>query len=110
LFGPAFLAAADGRGSHWLADSFAANSMHHMTPDAPVRMYYGSRDVDVLPAESRRAASAMQARGADVRAIDVGPVGHDASMLAAAPQILAWLRELEAAAVKPAPSPAPARR
>jgi len=41
------------------------------------------------------ASRAMSARGADVTAVDVGPVGHDASMLTAAPLILAWLRELE---------------
>jgi hypothetical protein len=33
----------------------------------------------------------------DVAAIDVSGVGHEASMLAAAPHILKWLRELEAA-------------
>lgn len=102
MFVPAFLTAADGHGTHWLAESFARNSLHAMTPRAPVRMYYGSRDVDVVPDESRRAAAAMRARGADVTAIDVGPLGHDASMLAAAPRILAWLRELEAAEVRPA--------
>jgi hypothetical protein len=37
----------------------------------------------------------MRARGADVIAIDVGAVGHEASMLAAAPLILKWLQELE---------------
>lgn len=40
----------------------------------------------------------MRARNTDVTAIDIGPVGHDPSMLAAAPLILAWLRELDAAA------------
>jgi hypothetical protein len=30
-----------------------------------------------------------------VTAIDVGPLAHDPSMLAAAPLILAWLDELE---------------
>jgi hypothetical protein len=38
----------------------------------------------------------MQARGANVVAVDVGPVAHDPSLLAAAPQILAWLRDLAA--------------
>ncbi|WP_337187967.1 hypothetical protein [Phenylobacterium sp.] len=98
MFGPGFPEAVEGRGSHWLADSFAANSVHDMTPKAPVRMYYGSEDVDVVPDESRLTAAAMRARGADVTAVDVGPLGHDASMLAAAPRILDWLRELEAGA------------
>lgn len=96
LFNADFLRAFDTDGDHWMLESFAANSLIAMTPKAPVRMYYGSLDVDVVPAESLRAAEAMRARGADVTAVDVGPVGHDASMLAAAPGILAWLRDLEA--------------
>ncbi|WP_293676597.1 lipase family protein [uncultured Phenylobacterium sp.] len=66
-----------------------------MTPRAPVRLYYGAKDTDVVPEEARAAERAMRARGADVTAVDVGPVGHDASMLAAAPRILAWLNELD---------------
>ena len=54
--------------------------------------------MDVVPEEALAAARSMQARNVDVAAIDVGPVGHDPSMLAAAPLILKWLRELDAAA------------
>jgi len=43
----------------------------------------------------------MRSRNVDVAAIDVGAVGHDPSMLAAAPLILAWLRELDTAASVP---------
>ena len=82
-------------GAHWYLDTFAANSLTDVTPRAPVRLYYGSEDKDVVPQEALGAAKAMAARGGDVRAVDVGPVGHDASMLAAAPSILAWLAELE---------------
>jgi pimeloyl-ACP methyl ester carboxylesterase len=96
MFNADFLAAFDTDGRHWMLESFAANSLTRMTPRAPVRMYYGSKDVDVVPAEALAAAKAMTAGGADVTAVDVGPVGHDASMLAAAPAILAWLRDLEA--------------
>ena len=77
--------------------AFTANSLVDVTPRAPLRLYFGSKDQDVVPEEARDAAREMRARGADVTAIDVGPVGHDPSMLAAAPLILAWLRELEAA-------------
>jgi pimeloyl-ACP methyl ester carboxylesterase len=97
MFNAAFLDAFDTGGSHWFLDTFAANSLVDVTPRAPVRLYFGSKDVDVVPDEALKAARAMQARGADVIAVDVGPVGHDASMLAAAPLILAWLREREAA-------------
>ena len=59
----------------------------------------------MLPQEALAAAETMRAKGARATAIDVGPVGHDASMLAAAPLVLAWLDELHAAVSGPAPAP-----
>lgn len=97
LFSPAFLEAYDHGGAHWYLDAFAAADLTDMTPKAPVRLYYGSKDTDVLPDEALTAQRLWRAKGADVIAVDVGPVGHDPSMLAAAPHIFAWLRELEAA-------------
>lgn len=97
MFNRDFLDAFDRGGSHWFLDTFAANSLVDVTPRAPVRLYFGSKDEDVVPEEALAAARAMRSRGADATAVDVGPVGHDPSMLAAAPLILAWLRELEAA-------------
>lgn len=95
MFNQSFLDAFDHSGSHWFLDTFAANSLVDMTPRAPLRLYYGSKDTDVVPEEALAASRAMRGRGADVTAVDVGPVGHDRSMLAAAPLILAWLRDLE---------------
>jgi pimeloyl-ACP methyl ester carboxylesterase len=96
MFVRPFLDAIEGRGTHWFADSFAASSLADAAPRAPVRLYYGSKDVDVPPEESITAAARMRERGADATAVDVGPLAHDASMLAAAPQILAWLNQLDA--------------
>jgi len=81
---------------HWLLDALAGNETSHFTPRAPVRLYYGSADVDVIPREALATAAAMKARGADIEAIDVGPLGHDPSALAAAPRALAWLESLPA--------------
>ena len=97
LFGQSFLDAYDHDGSHWFLDTLAANSLVNVTPHSPVRFYYGSADLEVSPEESLSAARAMTQRGIDARETNVGPVGHDASMLEAAPLILAWLGELEAA-------------
>ena len=95
MFNQAFLDAFDRDEPHWYLDAFAANSLVDVTPRAPLRLYYGSRDLDVVPEEALAAARSMSARGADVKAVDVGPVAHEPSMLAAAPLILAWLRELD---------------
>ncbi|MFI4934390.1 MAG: hypothetical protein ACHP7N_07215 [Caulobacterales bacterium] len=97
MFNQDFLTAYDHGGSHWFLDALAANSLTDVTPRAPVRFYYGTKDTEVVNEESLAAARGMTARGANATTFDVGPIGHDASSLAAAPLILAWLGELDAA-------------
>lgn len=96
MFNRAFLDAFDADGSHWLLEALAASDVTEWTPRTPVRLYYGSKDLDVVPDEALAAEKTLRGRGADVRAIDVGPYGHEPSMLIAAPLILAWLGELDA--------------
>lgn len=97
MFNQAFLDRYDRGEAHWYLDVFAAAGVADMTPVTPLRLYYGAQDRDVVPEEALAAARGMRARGANVTAVDVGPVGHEPSMLAAAPLIFAWLQELEAA-------------
>lgn len=97
LFNEEALRALEDEGAHWLAESLAENGLTEVIPRAPVRLYYGSEDRDVLPAEAIEAERRMRAAGADARAVNVGAVGHDASMLAAAPLMFAWLRERDTA-------------
>ncbi len=100
MFTREFLSAFDAGAidQHWLLQRITQNSLRATAPRAPTRLYYGSEDKDVIPAEAIEAARDWGGRGAGVRAVDVGAFAHDPSMLAAAPQILAWLNELEAAA------------
>ncbi len=98
LFRPEVLKALDGTGHHWLVDALAANEMGDWAAKAPIRLYYGTNDVDVLPLEATTTARQMAARGSDIRAVNVGSGDHDHSILAAAPQILEWLRSFRPAA------------
>jgi dienelactone hydrolase len=95
LFNPEFLTAYDQGKSHWFLDALAENDVYDWTPAAPIRIYYGDEDVDVLPEEARRAEAAMTQRGADVRAISVGPFGHNESVLRAIPRAIRWFSELD---------------
>jgi pimeloyl-ACP methyl ester carboxylesterase len=94
LFNPEFLDAYDKGKSHWFLDALADNNVDSWTPVAPVRIYYGNDDLDVLPEEARRAEIEMKRRGADVTAISVGPYNHDASALRAIPKALRWFTDL----------------
>ena len=95
IFSKSFLDAYDHGGSHWFLETLAANSPVDLAPRSPVRFYYGSADTEVSPEESLRAVRAMTRQGSDASGTNLGPVGHDASMLEAAPLILAWLGALE---------------
>jgi hypothetical protein len=66
------------------------NSVTGWTPRAPIRFYYGSADSEVPPDYSRSAAAAMRQQ-----AIDLGPLEHDPSLIAAVPHILRWIEELQ---------------
>ena len=92
LFVPAVLDAIAGKGGHWLLDALKENEMGDWAAKAPIRLYYGTHDVDVLPLESTATAHQMAARGSHMQAISVGPGEHNQSVLAAAPLILDWLQ------------------
>jgi pimeloyl-ACP methyl ester carboxylesterase len=95
MFRPEALDAIARGGGHWFAEAIAANDLKDFTPRAPVRLYYGARDTDVVPQEALTMAQRITARGGDAQAIDVGPLEHNPSMLAAAPKLFAWLQALE---------------
>ncbi|MEX1155083.1 lipase family protein [Parvibaculum sp.] len=98
MFNDAFLDAFDNDGPHWLLAVLAENDISDWHPQAPVRLYYGEADRDVVPEEALHAERAMRARGADIEAVNLGPHDHNGSMPAAAPLLLAWLNKLHAAA------------
>ena len=68
--------------------------MLNWIPKAPVRIYYGENDIDVLPQEALEAEEWMRVQGADVTAISVGPRDHNESVLYAIPAAISWFNEL----------------
>ena len=95
MFNAVFLEAYAHHRPHWLLTALSQNDVRLGAPRAPLRLYYGSMDSDVPPSEALRAQRVLAAKGAKVQAISVGPVAHDPSVLAAAPLILAWLKQLD---------------
>jgi len=97
MFRPEVLADFEAGRSSWLADRLRENDLVAFTPRAPVRLYYGDRDVDVSPEEAHAQARRWTERGADARAVDVGPFEHDPSALEAAILARDWFDTLAAA-------------
>lgn len=98
MLAPAFLADYDAGRETWFLARLAENSLLDWTPRAPIRLYYGEADVDVAPEEALAAATHFAAGGGDVRAIAVGAVDHEGSVLVTVPLLRAWFDELAPAA------------
>jgi pimeloyl-ACP methyl ester carboxylesterase len=96
LFRADFLHAFDTHGSHWFIDAMRRNEAYDWAPKAPFRAYYGTKDVDVSPEESKFFAAQAKQNGGNVTAIDVGPFDHGQSVLQAVPLIRRWFDSLSA--------------
>jgi pimeloyl-ACP methyl ester carboxylesterase len=94
MFRGDFLEDYDSGRDTWLLRRLAENSLYDWRPRAPIRLYYGSRDVDVSPEEARRQAERLGVRGSEVRAVDVGALDHNESVIAAVPMLRAWFDSL----------------
>jgi hypothetical protein len=90
MFTDAFLAAWDAGEAHWLRSALERNEVYRWAPRAPMRLYYGERDEDVSPDDTRRAAVEMRRRGGDAQAISVGAYEHAESAFQALADIRAW--------------------
>jgi len=93
VFTADFLEAFDKGKPHWFLSALAENNVSDWTPSAAVRIYYGDDDLDVPAEEARRAEAEMKLRGADVKAISVGPCNHWESALRAIPRAVQWFNE-----------------
>jgi Secretory lipase len=91
LFNAEFLEAYDADKPHWFLSAIEENQAYDWKPVAPVRMYYGNSDVDVLPRDSLHAAEHMASLGGDVEAISVGDYDHVQSVYHAIPKVRTWL-------------------
>lgn len=94
LFTDELLAAIDTGGQHWFLERLRENSLLDWRPCAPARSYHGDEDAEVPATDSHRLAARAAAEGFDFEAIGVGPYDHDASVLRAAPLVLAWFDQL----------------
>ena len=86
--------AIDNGDAHWFLDRLTENGLLDWTPRSPVRLYYGEQDEDVTPDQAMLMQQLGQERGADVVAVSVGQVDHEASILLAAPLLRDWFDSL----------------
>ena len=87
LFTPEFLDAFDHGKSHWFLDALQENSLLDWKPAAPIRLYFGDKDLDVSPREAQLAFDTFSKAGCNVTLVPVGPYAHDESVMYAIPLV-----------------------
>lgn len=95
MFRDEFLRTYEDGDSNWLRERLVSNSLYDWSPRAPIRLYFGSLDVDVSPREAELEAARLRERGAEVAIVDVGAFDHEGSVLQSVPMLLAWFDELQ---------------
>lgn len=81
----------------WLGDRLRENSTHLFNPQTPVRLYYGSEDLDVSPQEATDQIQRWDSAGITAEAVNVGPFDHNGSVAEAAVLVRQWFDEFLAA-------------
>lgn len=97
FFTQAFLAAyrAGEREPAWFYDALDAALTSDYAPRAPLRIYFGTEDTDVIPQEALTGFERMQALGGNVELVEVGALDHDEMVVNSLPSIQRWFDQLD---------------
>jgi len=90
LVQPAMLAQLRSGEDNWFVEAARQNDVYDWSSLAPVRLYYGERDLDVGSEHAIFTAAHMTALGADVQAISAGETDHGQTILAVFADVVAW--------------------
>jgi len=87
-------AALDGSHKHWFVERLRDNGIVPWTVSAPLRAYFGEKDVDVTPTDVLEWATTAKAAQVPFSVVNLGAFDHDRSILAAAPDVLNWFNSM----------------
>jgi pimeloyl-ACP methyl ester carboxylesterase len=96
LFLPERLAEIEAGKLNWFTAALEKNEAYRWIPKAPIRLYYGDRDTDVSPQDSKNFYAIASKLGGNIRLIPVGPYAHSESAYHAVPTARLWFDELTA--------------
>jgi hypothetical protein len=97
LFRPDRLAEIMANRPNWFTLALAENEGYRWRPNAPLRLYFGSRDTDVSPRDSQNFHAAASLIGGNITLVPLGPYDHFESALRGVPMARLWFDELSKA-------------
>lgn len=96
LFRPEALAEIEANKPNWFTTGLAANEAFRWAPKAPLRLYYGDKDTDVSPQDSKHFAAESAKLGGNIHLMPQGPYDHVGTALQAVPRIRLWFDQISA--------------
>jgi hypothetical protein len=96
LFRPEALTEIEANKPNWFTEGLAANEAFRWAPKAPLRLYFGDKDTDVSPQDSRHFAAEAAKLGGHIRLMPQGPYDHVGTALQAVPRIRVWFDQISA--------------
>lgn len=94
MFQPEFLKGFDKGEPSWFRDALVASEGHKWAPKAPLKLFVGSKDLDVPASDARDSSFKMKAAGGNVTLIEVGPYTHGDVVTRAVVQAQTWFKAL----------------
>ncbi|MEX2663358.1 MAG: hypothetical protein WD227_15615 [Vicinamibacterales bacterium] len=94
LFQPEFIRAFRQGEDTWLARALALNDVFDWVPQAPIRFYYGTADLDAPASDTLFTVEHMRKGGGKVESVNVGGQNHTQVAFSAIPQVRRWFDEV----------------
>jgi hypothetical protein len=94
MFLPKAMAEIDAGQLNWFMTALTANEAYSGIPKAPLRLYFGDKDTDVSPQDSKHFQAIASKAGGNIRLMPVGPYDHTGTAYRATPQARLWFDEL----------------
>ncbi len=101
LFLPERLAEFAQNRANWFTVALVDNQAWNWAPRAPLRLYFGDRDKDVSPEDSRHFQAVSARQGGNVQLVPVGPYDHGTTAFHAVPMARLWFDGLSLPAGTP---------
>lgn len=76
--------------NNWFTTALSQNETYMWKPNSKIRLFYGTKDVDVSPQDAISAYNFMKNSGGNVELINSGNYDHVGSLLHSLPEILQW--------------------
>jgi pimeloyl-ACP methyl ester carboxylesterase len=90
LFRPEALAEILSNRPNWFTTALADNEAFRWRPKAPLRLYFGDRDTDVSPQDSKHFHAVARQLGGNIAMVPLGAYDHGESALRAVPLARLW--------------------